>query len=815
MWHSGLEISTTDWTEEEEREEINASSSSSSHSQKDSEDIPSSLSDEEVDPLSDPNSLETTIASLFPHDQLRSLQKEGKAFHNGWREGNIDFLPTYKYDVGRVAVFDSSEKLRGPSWCDRILYRTRQDRIDYEQRVKEAGEAKKKDEEMKKRGLESEATDDAVLFDYDPATDGATETEDECTPGEDEAYDDAAATAEETEPRDAIELMYYKSCQGILTSDHKPLEALFSLSYDAVVPELKAKVHHEIARDLDKAENESRPSLTIVVEDPNHDASSNSTQAARSGDANTVDFGEVAYDVPATRSLTVANTSSVPATFSFVETPILTNEPLEQIPPWFFVHVERKIYNEEEEKEKEKRAGNMDTSPTAEHTLHPGDIAMVDATACVKDMRHVRALNSGEMELEEILVLRVNGGRDHFISVHGKWLSTCFGRTVDDLTQMPESGARSLEPTAEAWERQKHGVAGRLSAPREIFRLTESVSELAERAVAEWSMTKSGSAEESSPPWTGEPHGLKWPFTPETWTLKDRESRSSLLALAREALDTNQSLTGTGGIFPPELSSLHRLEILAETLLSFLHSLSDGIVTVTVWQSMEQELIAREKAKAAPRSWEETQAWVLEKLSYSPAHSVSFTFVTFMLARVANEVAPVQLAPKQPPPAQLASSKKQPEQEEQKGENNNPQQQQPQQQQQSQLQQPSPASSAAFISAGSFRRRARSLGMGMGMGAWTGTSSSQSSTPSSSSGKNTTTNINTNTSSKTTTTTTPDSTTLALTYRHKVESALASVFSYYLISADVPVPPKDKEKRVSEARKRGIIEPFLRTLGVG
>ena len=754
-------------------------------------DIPSSVSDEEVDPLTDPNSLETTIASLFPHDQLRILQKEGKAFHDGWREGDIGFLPTYKYDIGRVAVFDSSEKLRGPSWCDRILYRTRQDRIEYEQRVNEASEVARRDEEMKKRGLDREAADDAVLFDYDPATDGADNDQDGYRQEEDEAggadNNNASGDASTSPlpPNDTIQLVYYKSCQGILTSDHKPLEALFTLTYDSVVPELKAKVHQDVARDLDKVENESRPALTVVVDEPSSSSDS---------DENTVDFGEVAYDVPVTRTLTVANTSGVPATFCFAETPSLTKEALQAtIPPWLHIQIERKADTTDEEEEKKR--GRMDDSPAGEHRLFPGDVGVINATAHVKDIHHVRALNDGEMKLEEILVLRVNDGRDHFLSVMGKWLSTCFGRSVDDLTHIPEAGARSLEPTAEAWRQQKEGEGARLSAPREIFRLTESVSELAERAVAEWSMTKSGSDEELSPPWTGDPHGTKWPFARETWTLQDRAARAALLARARQALDTNETLTT---IFPPELSSLRRVEILAEVLLDFLHSLSDGIVTACVWQNMEQELIAREKAKARARSWEETQAWVLEKLAYSPAHSVSFTFVTFMLARIANEVAPVQLtAPQQPPPTQLASSspasssflpslpstasslKKSARQSwilpQLTTKKNNDHQQQQDEEEATPSPAPSPASMAAFISAGSFHRHAPSGGGGIGI---------------------------------------LDSS-VALKRRHNVESSLATVFSYYLISSDVPIAHKEKERRVTEARKRSVIEPFLRTLGVG
>merc|ERR1711981_1120578 len=78
-------------------------------------------------PEQDPTSLETTLLSLLNHDELHAQMASRKAFHDGWREAPIRFLPTYKYDVGSVGVFDSSDKRRGPSWCDRIIYRTRTD----------------------------------------------------------------------------------------------------------------------------------------------------------------------------------------------------------------------------------------------------------------------------------------------------------------------------------------------------------------------------------------------------------------------------------------------------------------------------------------------------------------------------------------------------------------------------------------------------------------------------------------------------------------------------------------------------------------
>lgn len=218
------------------------------------------------DPHSDPASLQATIDSLLPHDELRHAQKKRMAFHDGWREGPITFLPTYKYDVGSTGLFDSSEKKRAPSWCDRILYRTRRDKLEYDGKSQEEELARLKDEEMKARGIDHAGDDDEVLFDYDPESDGA-----ELEVGGD--YDENEDVATNTQDVvtieghvDSLHLDVYTSHQRVLSSDHKPLDAVFTLHYDAVVPELKSKIQQEIAKELDRAENEGRPGITIVID---------------------------------------------------------------------------------------------------------------------------------------------------------------------------------------------------------------------------------------------------------------------------------------------------------------------------------------------------------------------------------------------------------------------------------------------------------------------------------------------------------------------------------------------------------------------
>ncbi|KAG6398274.1 hypothetical protein SASPL_139729 [Salvia splendens] len=65
--------------------------------------------------------------SLQQFDQLRRELERGGVFQ-GWREGNIEFAPTYKYSSYNCNRYSgglpsrAGEKQRTPAWCDRILW---------------------------------------------------------------------------------------------------------------------------------------------------------------------------------------------------------------------------------------------------------------------------------------------------------------------------------------------------------------------------------------------------------------------------------------------------------------------------------------------------------------------------------------------------------------------------------------------------------------------------------------------------------------------------------------------------------------------
>ncbi|XP_059468868.1 synaptojanin-1 [Neocloeon triangulifer] len=68
------------------------------------------------------------LQQILLNDQLKKSQAEGNCFKN-YIEGDVDFPPTYKYDLFSDD-FDTSEKARAPAWTDRVLWKRRKQIAD-------------------------------------------------------------------------------------------------------------------------------------------------------------------------------------------------------------------------------------------------------------------------------------------------------------------------------------------------------------------------------------------------------------------------------------------------------------------------------------------------------------------------------------------------------------------------------------------------------------------------------------------------------------------------------------------------------------
>ncbi|KAI5292614.1 hypothetical protein KEM52_006201 [Ascosphaera acerosa] len=411
------------------------------------------LSETELDPTSDPASLETTLASLLPHDQLRRQQMQKRAFHEGWREGPITFLPTYKYDIGEVGVFDTSKKQRAPSWCDRILYRTMQDVAAYEQdRLKE--QQAKDQQEQAKQATDSrngptnlnkplparpngQQAEKGIIFDYDdetgdvvPQTSRASQESEPASVKRDlYDYDEDAdeersrETDDKGEGQAPVLLTRYESVQQISSSDHKPVVADFLLSIDAVDPQLKSTVSREVVWELDRTENELRPSITVVI-DPLPPRLAESQAGGRStsktpaalrhdeADQDVVHFGEIYYGTPKARTMTIANTGGVDAVFRFFDPSNPEGQDAES-PFWLAI-------------QPDAEATQVSLSP-AVYLLPPGAATTITLTIDISDANMLRTLNMSREpypEIEYVIVLKLKRGRDHFIPLSGTWMRT-------------------------------------------------------------------------------------------------------------------------------------------------------------------------------------------------------------------------------------------------------------------------------------------------------------------------------------------------------------------------------------------------------
>jgi hypothetical protein len=577
------------------------------------------------DPSQDPTSLQAIIDSLLPHDQLRNIQRTKKALCDGWREGQITFLPTYKYDIGSVGIFDSSEKQRAPSYCDRVLYRTRRDKLEYDGKFKLEELARIKDAEMKARGIDSAQDDEDVLFDYNPEEDGAEEgeqgIEEEPETAKDffEEYDENEDVEEVITKEafvDKIHLDAYTTHQRVISSDHKPLDALFTLEYDAAVPELKSRVQAEVARELDRAENEGRPGITVVV-DRSQDV--DQTDLGRSAQGAGVNFGEVSFYKRVRRSVTIANTSQVKSSFVFLERPAESGTRERISPSWLYVSFDGSDLDEDSRFAKGlKRA----------ITLEPGDTTNVTLELFIEDVSSIKSLNDGLSNLDDILVLRVTDGRDHFIPVRASWLQSCFGRSVDELIRIPEGGIRALPPR----EGSEGSIIGShlkvcSSAPRELFKFTEAVETLSTKVAADANKPENPQIPKDAP---------GWPFEKAFWQLRDDGVREGHKACVVDALDWDKNLVDA---FPPEVPAIEKVEILAEVLLLWLSSLTDGVIPGDLWIQLENEMNARGAKQLS--EVEEIKTWVLDVLSSSPNHNISFVFLMSMVKRVAAEFCPL------------------------------------------------------------------------------------------------------------------------------------------------------------------------------
>lgn len=212
-----------------------------------------------------------------------------------------------------------------------------------------------------------------------------------------------------------ITLQWYKPVTKMLISDHKPVSAMFDMDCRRIVQDKRDHVQKSLGLQLDRQENDAFPRVTL-----------NTTN---------VDFGLVKFDTPCTKILVLENVGQVFVEWRFAERRV--GKPV--CSPWYKLEIQSGL-------------------------LLPNESAEI-AVSCLITKEHSFAFQIGLESLEEIIILKLENGRDYFITIRGMYAKSCFGTNLHYLVNTPEPVRTSqLSPPSQV-----------LSVPKEIWQMIDFI----------------------------------------------------------------------------------------------------------------------------------------------------------------------------------------------------------------------------------------------------------------------------------------------------------------------------------------------------
>jgi phosphatidylinositol-bisphosphatase len=173
--------------------------------------------------------------------------------------------------------------------------------------------------------------------------------------------------------------------------------------------------------------------------------------------------------------------------------------------------------------------------------LIPGDPAATINFTLTIDRDTAQLLNSGREVLEDILILRLENGRDYYITVKAGFARSCFGMSVDELVMYSEPIRNVPIDPIERAKKFDPAPKTALCVPKELWRVIDAIYEKG----------------------LDEPHLFVEPGIADE------------VRMIRESLDT-------GKPFPQA-----RIHSYVEVFVSFLSSLSSPIIPAQLLPTME------------------------------------------------------------------------------------------------------------------------------------------------------------------------------------------------------------------------------------
>jgi len=109
--------------------------------------------------------------------------------------------------------------------------------------------------------------------------------------------------------------------------------------------------------------------------------------------------------------------------------------------------------------------------------LIPGERTEIELTIAI-DNATAHRLNTGRETLEDILILRLENGRDYYISVTGRYARSCFGMSVDELV-LYTAPLREvpLDPILRAEKYDDLDSRAAMCVPKELWRIVDAIYE--------------------------------------------------------------------------------------------------------------------------------------------------------------------------------------------------------------------------------------------------------------------------------------------------------------------------------------------------